>query len=101
MPPGSPGPITRHESSDSLASDHSGQGDEEWLSQVRPLNSKNLICSGFCNPCQTVRILSIAPLYKLIYLFTYVIQLVPPQSVILVNNYLLGSGTYPKSSVVG
>uniref|UniRef100_A0AAQ4PY43 BCAS3 microtubule associated cell migration factor n=1 Tax=Gasterosteus aculeatus aculeatus TaxID=481459 RepID=A0AAQ4PY43_GASAC len=34
MPPGSPGPITRHESSDSLASDHSGQGDEEWLSQV-------------------------------------------------------------------
>lgn len=37
MPPGSPGPITRHESSDSLASDHSGQEDEEWLSQVRPL----------------------------------------------------------------
>uniref|UniRef100_A0A3Q3GU75 BCAS3 microtubule associated cell migration factor n=1 Tax=Labrus bergylta TaxID=56723 RepID=A0A3Q3GU75_9LABR len=35
MPPGSPGPITRHESSDSLASDHSGQEDEEWLSQVR------------------------------------------------------------------
>uniref|UniRef100_A0A8C2Z9Z7 BCAS3 microtubule associated cell migration factor n=1 Tax=Cyclopterus lumpus TaxID=8103 RepID=A0A8C2Z9Z7_CYCLU len=34
MPPGSPGPITRHESSDSLASDHSGQEDEEWLSQV-------------------------------------------------------------------
>uniref|UniRef100_A0A3Q0RRE9 BCAS3 microtubule associated cell migration factor n=1 Tax=Amphilophus citrinellus TaxID=61819 RepID=A0A3Q0RRE9_AMPCI len=34
MPPGSPGPITRHESSDSLASDHSGQDDEEWLSQV-------------------------------------------------------------------
>ncbi|MED6281350.1 Breast carcinoma amplified sequence 3 [Characodon lateralis] len=32
--PGSPGPITRHESSDSLASDHSGQDDEEWLSQV-------------------------------------------------------------------
>lgn len=36
MSPGSPGPITRHESSDSLASDHSGQDDEEWLSQVRP-----------------------------------------------------------------
>uniref|UniRef100_A0A672HFB1 BCAS3 microtubule associated cell migration factor n=1 Tax=Salarias fasciatus TaxID=181472 RepID=A0A672HFB1_SALFA len=34
MPPGSPGPITRHESSDSLASDHSGPEDEEWLSQV-------------------------------------------------------------------
>uniref|UniRef100_H3DA73 BCAS3 microtubule associated cell migration factor n=1 Tax=Tetraodon nigroviridis TaxID=99883 RepID=H3DA73_TETNG len=34
MPPGSPGPITRHESSDSLASDHSVQEDEEWLSQV-------------------------------------------------------------------
>uniref|UniRef100_A0A7N8WQT8 BCAS3 microtubule associated cell migration factor n=1 Tax=Mastacembelus armatus TaxID=205130 RepID=A0A7N8WQT8_9TELE len=34
MPPESPGPITRHESSDSLASDHSGQEDEEWLSQV-------------------------------------------------------------------
>ncbi|KAI4896644.1 hypothetical protein NFI96_029902, partial [Prochilodus magdalenae] len=34
MPPGSPGPITRHESYDSLASDHSGQEDEEWLSQV-------------------------------------------------------------------
>uniref|UniRef100_A0A8C1PJL0 BCAS3 microtubule associated cell migration factor n=1 Tax=Cyprinus carpio TaxID=7962 RepID=A0A8C1PJL0_CYPCA len=33
-PPGSPGPITRHESYDSLASDHSGQEDEEWLSQV-------------------------------------------------------------------
>ncbi|MEQ2200026.1 Breast carcinoma amplified sequence 3, partial [Xenoophorus captivus] len=32
--PGGPGPITRHESSDSLASDHSGQDDEEWLSQV-------------------------------------------------------------------
>uniref|UniRef100_A0A8D0DEW2 BCAS3 microtubule associated cell migration factor n=1 Tax=Sander lucioperca TaxID=283035 RepID=A0A8D0DEW2_SANLU len=34
IPPGSPGPITRHESSDSLASDHSGHEDEEWLSQV-------------------------------------------------------------------
>lgn len=34
MPTGSPGPITRYESSDSLASDHSGQEDEEWLSQV-------------------------------------------------------------------
>ncbi|KAJ0064074.1 hypothetical protein NL108_018198 [Boleophthalmus pectinirostris] len=34
MPPGSPGPITRHESSDSLSSDHSGPDDEEWLSQV-------------------------------------------------------------------
>ncbi|KAJ6653680.1 hypothetical protein lerEdw1_008806, partial [Lerista edwardsae] len=34
VPPGSPGPITRHESYDSLASDHSGQEDEEWLSQV-------------------------------------------------------------------
>ncbi|XP_049323151.1 breast carcinoma-amplified sequence 3 isoform X3 [Astyanax mexicanus] len=34
MPPGSPGPITRHESYDSLSSDHSGQEDEEWLSQV-------------------------------------------------------------------
>ncbi|XP_072263334.1 BCAS3 microtubule associated cell migration factor [Pyxicephalus adspersus] len=33
-PPGSPGPITRHGSFDSLASDHSGQEDEEWLSQV-------------------------------------------------------------------
>ncbi|XP_061246209.1 BCAS3 microtubule associated cell migration factor isoform X2 [Bos javanicus] len=33
-PPGSPGPITRHGSYDSLASDHSGQEDEEWLSQV-------------------------------------------------------------------
>ncbi|XP_077167362.1 BCAS3 microtubule associated cell migration factor isoform X3 [Paroedura picta] len=33
-PPGSPGPITRHESYDSLASDHSGPEDEEWLSQV-------------------------------------------------------------------
>lgn len=37
VPPGSPGPITRHESSDSLASDHSGQEDEEWLSQVKLL----------------------------------------------------------------
>ncbi|XP_068124830.1 BCAS3 microtubule associated cell migration factor isoform X2 [Hyperolius riggenbachi] len=34
VPPGSPGPITRHGSYDSLASDHSGQDDEEWLSQV-------------------------------------------------------------------
>ncbi|MBN3319933.1 BCAS3 protein, partial [Atractosteus spatula] len=34
VPPGSPGPITRHESYDSLASDLSGQEDEEWLSQV-------------------------------------------------------------------
>ncbi|XP_078785876.1 BCAS3 microtubule associated cell migration factor isoform X8 [Oryzias latipes] len=34
MPPGSPGPIMRHESSDSLASDHGTQEDEEWLSQV-------------------------------------------------------------------
>ncbi|XP_067102582.1 breast carcinoma-amplified sequence 3 [Osmerus mordax] len=34
VPPGSPGPITRHESYDSLSSDHSGQEDEEWLSQV-------------------------------------------------------------------
>ncbi|XP_026566008.1 breast carcinoma-amplified sequence 3 isoform X2 [Pseudonaja textilis] len=34
FPLGSPGPITRHESYDSLASDHSGQEDEEWLSQV-------------------------------------------------------------------
>uniref|UniRef100_A0A4W5NUI1 BCAS3 microtubule associated cell migration factor n=1 Tax=Hucho hucho TaxID=62062 RepID=A0A4W5NUI1_9TELE len=34
VPPGSPGPITRHESYDSLTSDHSGQEDEEWLSQV-------------------------------------------------------------------
>uniref|UniRef100_A0A8C6X3V3 BCAS3 microtubule associated cell migration factor n=1 Tax=Naja naja TaxID=35670 RepID=A0A8C6X3V3_NAJNA len=34
VPLGSPGPITRHESYDSLASDHSGQEDEEWLSQV-------------------------------------------------------------------
>ncbi|PNJ65675.1 BCAS3 isoform 17, partial [Pongo abelii] len=34
VPPGSPGPITRHGSYDSLASDHSGQEDEEWLSQV-------------------------------------------------------------------
>ncbi|XP_064157416.1 BCAS3 microtubule associated cell migration factor-like isoform X2 [Anguilla rostrata] len=34
VPPGSPGPITRHESYDSLASDHSGPDDEEWLSQV-------------------------------------------------------------------
>ncbi|XP_038942424.1 BCAS3 microtubule associated cell migration factor isoform X4 [Rattus norvegicus] len=34
LPPGSPGPITRHGSYDSLASDHSGQEDEEWLSQV-------------------------------------------------------------------
>ncbi|KAG8451686.1 hypothetical protein GDO86_003757 [Hymenochirus boettgeri] len=34
IPPGSPGPITRHGSYDSLASDHSGQDDEEWLSQV-------------------------------------------------------------------
>uniref|UniRef100_A0A4W3J3Z4 BCAS3 microtubule associated cell migration factor n=1 Tax=Callorhinchus milii TaxID=7868 RepID=A0A4W3J3Z4_CALMI len=32
--PGSPGPITRHESYDSLTSDHSSQEDEEWLSQV-------------------------------------------------------------------
>ncbi|CAO2644653.1 BCAS3 microtubule associated cell migration factor, partial [Lemmus lemmus] len=35
LPPGSPGPITRHGSYDSLASDHSGQEDEEWLSQVK------------------------------------------------------------------
>lgn len=35
VPPGSPGPITRHGSYDSLASDHSGQEDEEWLSQVK------------------------------------------------------------------
>ncbi|KAM8854018.1 BCAS3 microtubule associated cell migration factor isoform 2-T2 [Synchiropus picturatus] len=34
MPPGSPSQITRHESLDSLASDHSGQEDQEWLSQV-------------------------------------------------------------------
>ncbi|RVE64468.1 hypothetical protein OJAV_G00126170 [Oryzias javanicus] len=34
MPSGSPGPIMRHESSDSLASDHGTQEDEEWLSQV-------------------------------------------------------------------
>ncbi|XP_039612668.1 breast carcinoma-amplified sequence 3 isoform X2 [Polypterus senegalus] len=34
QPPGSPGPMTRHESYDSLASDHSGQEDEGWLSQV-------------------------------------------------------------------
>ncbi|XP_036066736.1 breast carcinoma-amplified sequence 3 isoform X3 [Oryzias melastigma] len=34
MPSGSPGPIMRHESSDSLASDHGAQEDEEWLSQV-------------------------------------------------------------------
>ncbi|XP_064206143.1 BCAS3 microtubule associated cell migration factor-like isoform X4 [Anguilla rostrata] len=34
VPPGSPGPLTRQESYDSLASDHSGQEDEEWLSQV-------------------------------------------------------------------
>ncbi|XP_006983248.1 BCAS3 microtubule associated cell migration factor isoform X4 [Peromyscus maniculatus bairdii] len=34
LPPGSPGPVTRHGSYDSLASDHSGQEDEEWLSQV-------------------------------------------------------------------
>ncbi|XP_069613322.1 BCAS3 microtubule associated cell migration factor isoform X2 [Ranitomeya imitator] len=34
VPPGSPGPLTRHGSYDSLASDHSGQDDEEWLSQV-------------------------------------------------------------------
>ncbi|XP_041092447.1 breast carcinoma-amplified sequence 3 isoform X1 [Polyodon spathula] len=34
VPPGSPGPITRHESYNSLASEHSGQEDEEWLSQV-------------------------------------------------------------------
>ncbi|XP_058853792.1 BCAS3 microtubule associated cell migration factor-like isoform X3 [Acipenser ruthenus] len=34
MPPGSPGPITRHESYNSLASEHSRQEDEEWLSQV-------------------------------------------------------------------
>uniref|UniRef100_A0A0F7ZCW8 BCAS3 microtubule associated cell migration factor n=2 Tax=Crotalinae TaxID=8710 RepID=A0A0F7ZCW8_CROAD len=34
VPLGSPGPITRHDSYDSLASDHSGQEDEEWLSQV-------------------------------------------------------------------
>uniref|UniRef100_A0A3B3R432 BCAS3 microtubule associated cell migration factor n=1 Tax=Paramormyrops kingsleyae TaxID=1676925 RepID=A0A3B3R432_9TELE len=33
-PPASPGPMMRHESSDSLASDHSGQEDEEWLAQV-------------------------------------------------------------------
>ncbi|XP_062887849.1 breast carcinoma-amplified sequence 3 isoform X5 [Mobula hypostoma] len=33
--PGSPRPtFTRHESCDSLGSDHSGQEDEEWLSQV-------------------------------------------------------------------
>ncbi|XP_075120865.1 BCAS3 microtubule associated cell migration factor isoform X4 [Leptodactylus fuscus] len=34
VPPESPGPLTRHGSYDSLASDHSGQDDEEWLSQV-------------------------------------------------------------------
>lgn len=38
VPPGSPGPITRHGSYDSLASDHSGQEDEEWLSQVKLRN---------------------------------------------------------------
>ncbi len=41
-PPGSPGPITRHESYDSLASDHSGQEDEEWLSQVS-VNASELL----------------------------------------------------------
>lgn len=50
VPSGSPGPITRHESSDSLASDHSGQEDEEWLSQVSPpppshcYSSLKLVC---------------------------------------------------------
>ncbi|XP_069471180.1 BCAS3 microtubule associated cell migration factor isoform X4 [Ambystoma mexicanum] len=34
VPPGSPGPMTRHESYESLTSDPSGQEDEEWLSQV-------------------------------------------------------------------
>ncbi|XP_075051427.1 BCAS3 microtubule associated cell migration factor isoform X5 [Mixophyes fleayi] len=34
VPPGSPGPITRHGSYDSLSSDQSGQEDEGWLSQV-------------------------------------------------------------------
>ncbi|XP_056412683.1 BCAS3 microtubule associated cell migration factor isoform X4 [Hyla sarda] len=34
VPPESPGPLTRHGSYDSLASDHSGLDDEEWLSQV-------------------------------------------------------------------
>uniref|UniRef100_A0A8C6L479 BCAS3 microtubule associated cell migration factor n=1 Tax=Nothobranchius furzeri TaxID=105023 RepID=A0A8C6L479_NOTFU len=34
MPPENPGPVTRHESSDSLESDHSSPDDEEWLSQV-------------------------------------------------------------------
>ncbi|KAM6946465.1 BCAS3 microtubule associated cell migration factor [Aplochiton taeniatus] len=34
VPPLSPGTIARHESYESLASDHSGQDDEEWLSQV-------------------------------------------------------------------
>ncbi|TNN80726.1 Breast carcinoma-amplified sequence 3 [Liparis tanakae] len=43
MPPGSPGPITRHESSDSLASDHSGQEDEEWLSQLAVSGQQNLL----------------------------------------------------------
>ncbi|KAK2494833.1 hypothetical protein MC885_005365, partial [Smutsia gigantea] len=33
-PPGSPGPAARRGSCDSSASDHSGQQDEEWLSQV-------------------------------------------------------------------
>uniref|UniRef100_A0A8C1UKD5 BCAS3 microtubule associated cell migration factor n=1 Tax=Cyprinus carpio TaxID=7962 RepID=A0A8C1UKD5_CYPCA len=44
-PPGSPGPITRHESYDSLASDHSGQEDEEWLSQVS-VNASELLLRG-------------------------------------------------------
>ncbi|XP_075445745.1 BCAS3 microtubule associated cell migration factor isoform X2 [Ascaphus truei] len=34
VPPGSPGSIRRHGSFDSLASQHSCQEDEEWLSQV-------------------------------------------------------------------
>uniref|UniRef100_A0A3P9PL94 BCAS3 microtubule associated cell migration factor n=1 Tax=Poecilia reticulata TaxID=8081 RepID=A0A3P9PL94_POERE len=46
IPPSSPGPITRHESSDSLASDHSGQDDEEWLSQVKLLTHPATLCKG-------------------------------------------------------
>ncbi|CAL8336340.1 unnamed protein product [Boreogadus saida] len=34
VPPGSPGPIARHESYDSLSSEPSGPENEEWLSQV-------------------------------------------------------------------
>uniref|UniRef100_A0A8C1UK91 BCAS3 microtubule associated cell migration factor n=1 Tax=Cyprinus carpio TaxID=7962 RepID=A0A8C1UK91_CYPCA len=64
-PPGSPGPITRHESYDSLASDHSGQEDEEWLSQVIVLTTITLSIHPSIQTC-TVGSKSLRTLVKMV-----------------------------------